>query len=350
MSNWRHPGIAAALVAAVLFGAGTPFAKLLLDSTNPWILAGLLYLGSGVGLMLVRAVRRARRADIATEDIKWLVAAVLSGGMLAPVFLMWGLAGSSASSASLLLNAEGVFTALIAWFVVRENFDRRVAIGMVCIVAGAIVLACPGGATLGADEPPGLPALAILGACLAWALDNNFTRKIALSDATFIAMIKGVTAGATNIAIALTLGAQIPTLNISLAAALLGFLSYGISLVLFVIALRHVGTARSAAYFSIAPFVGALIAVVLGDVITVPLILAGLLMGVGVWLHVTEQHVHQHSHEPLEHTHVHAHDEHHQHMHEFPVEPGVRHSHSHRHEALTHSHAHFPDAHHTHRH
>lgn len=343
--SWRHPGVLAAVAAAILFGIGTPSAKLLLGSVSPWLLAGLLYLGSGVGLAVVRRVRRAPRITLAPGHARWLAAAILAGGVVAPVLLMWGLARLPASSASLLLNAESVFTALLAWFVFRENFDARIALGMVAIVAGTIVLSWPADATFGAT----LPAVAVLGACLLWGLDNNLTRKVSLSDATFIAMLKGLSAGLVNITIAVALGARFPATEAVLAAAALGFCSYGLSLVLFVVALRHLGTARTAAYFSTAPFVGAALAVpLLGESVTIAFAVAAALMAAGVWLHLTEHHEHMHVHEPLEHEHEHVHDEHHQHRHPGPVtEP---HSHRHRHERLRHSHAHFPDAHHRHEH
>lgn len=351
MNSWRHPGIMAALGAALLFGAGIPIAKLLLDAMSPWLLAGLLYLGAGVGLAILRWRRNATPIRFERGDIGWLVGAVLSGGIAGPVLLMWGLAGTHASTASLLLNAEGVLTALIAWFVFREHFDRRIALGMLCIVAGAVVLAWPQGAASKEGSGSLLPALGIIGACLAWAIDNNLTRKVSLADATFIAMVKGFAAGATNVAIALAAGAVMPPPLVGLAAGLLGFLSYGMSLVLFVIALRHVGTARTGAYFSIAPFAGALMAVsLLAEPVSIALVLAGLLMGIGVWLHLTEQHIHEHTHEELEHEHEHEHDAHHQHEHDEPVPLGVRHKHRHRHAAITHLHAHFPDEHHRHEH
>jgi len=350
MRSWQHPGIVAGLGAALLFGAGTPLAKLMLDSVGPWLLAGILYLGSGVGLAVLRLAGRAAPVRLAAKDMGWLAGAIVSGGVVGPVLLMWGLAGTHASTASLLLNAEGVLTALIAWFVFRENFDRRIAFGMACIIAGAVVLAWPKG---GPVEEGGtlLAALAIAGACLAWAIDNNLTRKVSLTDATFIAMVKGLTAGVTNVVIALALGAAVPGLWPALAGATVGFLSYGVSLALFVIALRHLGTARTGAYFSTAPFVGALIAVsFLGESVSVSLALAALLMGLGVWLHITERHEHEHTHEAMAHEHEHEHDEHHQHPHDEPVAPGTRHSHWHRHEAMTHSHPHYPDAHHRHSH
>ena len=340
-------GVAAALAAALLFGAGTPFAKLLLAHTGPWLLAAMLYLGSGIGLWAWRRLRGAAAVQPSRSEWGWLAAATLCGGVVGPVLLMSGLAGLPATSASLLLNAEGVLTALLAWFVFKENFDRRIALGMLAIVAGALVLSWPGDMTLAA----GWPALAVLGACLAWAIDNNLTRKVSLTDASFIAMLKGLAAGATNLALALWLGATLPSAGTALAAALLGLLSYGASLVLFVIALRHLGTARTGAYFSVAPFFGALLAVVLlGEPVTLPLLIAGALMALGVWLHLTEQHAHDHVHTTLEHAHEHRHDEHHQHAHERSVEPNTRHSHAHRHLPMRHSHGHFPDGHHRHEH
>ncbi|HUS24270.1 MAG TPA: DMT family transporter [Candidatus Binatia bacterium] len=345
--SFFRPGIAAALGAALLFGAGTPLAKTLLDSMAPWLLAALLYLGSGLGLLAWRALRRAPRAPLPRGDAPWLAGAVLAGGVIAPVLLMYGLGGMPASGASLLLNVEGLFTAMIAWFAFRENFDRRIALGMLAIVAGAVVLGWP------SQMQPGAlwPALAVLGACLAWGVDNNLTRRVSLNDATWIAAVKGLSAGGVNLAIALALGATLPRLPEIAGALAIGLFSYGISLTLFVLALRQLGSARTGAYFSVAPFFGALIAIVLlGEPASARLAVSGALMALGVWLHLTERHSHEHLHEPLEHEHEHEHDEHHRHEHDPPVPPGVRHTHRHRHERLTHAHPHFPDAHHRHPH
>ncbi|MDP2792972.1 MAG: DMT family transporter [Sulfurisoma sp.] len=345
--GYRSPGIVAALAAAVLFGAGTPLAKLLLGSVSPWLMAGLLYLGAGLGLTLLRFFRRAAPVRLAREEWGWLAAAIVAGGIVAPVLLMFGLANMPASGASLLLNAEGVFTALLAWFAFRENFDRRIALGMVAIVAGAALLAWPGEASFGTAWP----ALAVLGACFAWALDNNLTRKVALADATWIAACKGWSAGSVNLAIAAATLDRWPPWQPMLAATALGWVAYGLSLALFVIGLRHLGSARTGAYFSVAPFVGALLALpLLGEAVTSRLLVAGGLMALGVWLHLTERHEHEHGHEPLDHIHEHEHDAHHRHAHDSPVTPGTRHSHPHRHETLTHAHPHFPDAHHRHGH
>lgn len=346
-SNLRQPGVAAALGAALLFGAGTPLAKVLLASVDPWFMAGLLYLGSGLGLFAWRAVRRAPRARLPAGDWPWLAGAIASGGIVAPVLLMYGLSGMPASGASLLLNAEGAFTALLAWFAFKENFDRRIALGMLAIVAGAVVLSWPGEARFG----DAWPALAVLGACLAWAIDNNLTRRVSLGDASRIAALKGLCAGVANLALAFALGSRLPPVAAAGGALLIGLLSYGVSLTLFVLALRHLGTARTGAYFSVAPFFGALIAIAfLGEPLGARLAVAGALMAFGVWLHLTERHGHEHTHEPLEHEHAHEHDAHHRHEHDEPVAPGTRHTHRHTHEGLTHTHPHFPDAHHRHDH
>nr|WP_198982440.1 DMT family transporter [Herbaspirillum sp. ASV7] len=343
----RHPGVRAALLSALLFGAATPLAKPLLTGNSPWVIAALLYLGSGSGLFIFRRLTRAQAVHLPRAEAGWFSAAVLAGGVVAPVLLMLGLRAAPASSAALLLNAEGVLTALLAWFAFRENVDRRVALGMAAIVAGAVVLAWPRQVD-GADL---LPTLCILGACLAWAIDNNLTRKVSLSDGSWIASVKGLVAGSTNLVLALALGAHLPPLPVMAATAVLGFLAYGVSLSLFVVALRHLGTARSGAYFSAAPFLGALLALLMGEAVSEQLVIAGLLMGLGIWLHLTETHSHEHLHDEIEHEHAHRHDDlHHTHEHGQEVAPGVVHSHRHRHAATRHAHAHFPDSHHQHSH
>ncbi|RIX47578.1 MAG: DMT family transporter [Rhodocyclales bacterium GT-UBC] len=341
-SSAFNPGVVAALVAALLFGASAPIAKWLLQDASPWVLAGLLYLGSGIGLSLYRLVSHAQPVSLQRGETGWFAGAVLSGGVIGPVLLMYGLTGMPASGAALLLNAEGVLTALLAWVVFKENFDRRIGLGMLTIAGGAVVLSWPGEARFAGAWP----ALAILGACLCWAIDNNLTRKVSLADATWIAAIKGSVAGSVNLMLALLLGGEMPNWWSIQAALVVGLLAYGVSLVLFVIGMRHLGTARAGAYFSVAPFFGAVLAVLSGESVTLPLLVAGALMALGIWLHLTERHEHQHAHAAMEHTHEHVHDEHHQHTHDMPVPPGTKHTHAHRHEPMVHVHAHFPDAHH----
>ena len=344
-------GVLSALAAAALFGASTPFAKLLLGELPPVALAGLLYLGSGVGLsawwLFARIRRRPAEAGLKRADLPWLAGAVASGGVVGPALLMLGLARTPASSAALLLNLEGVLTALLAWFVFKENFDRRIALGMAAISAGGVVLSWGGTPEAGVPWGP----LAVAGACLAWAIDNNLTRKVSASDPVQIAAVKGLVAGVVNLAAGVAIGFPAPTLPLVVAAGAVGFVGYGASLVCFVLALRHLGTARTGAYFSLAPFVGAgLSLVVLSEGVTGSLALAAALMGLGLYLHLTERHDHVHAHEPLDHDHLHSHDEHHRHAHAPGDPPGEPHSHPHRHEAMTHAHPHYPDIHHRHGH
>jgi drug/metabolite transporter (DMT)-like permease len=344
-------GILAALGAAVLFGLSTPIAKTLIGELSPLLLAGLLYSGSGVGLSILLAVRAIGlgRANIVRPrgaDVIWLVGAIAFGGAIGPYLLMYGLQMTDSASASLILNLEGVLTALLAWFAFKENFDRRIATGMALIVAGGVVLST--GSALRSSGIIG--PLAIAGACLAWAIDNNLTRKVSINDAMLIACIKGLVAGPISVALALEYGAHIPGGSLLLRAGLLGFIGYGLSLTLFVLALRNLGTARTGAYFSLAPFIGAALAVALGAPLALTLILAALLMGAGVWLHLTESHGHRHRHEALIHEHAHLHDVHHQHSHDSNWGGQEPHSHAHTHEPIEHTHVHYPDVHHRHPH
>jgi len=346
------PTAALALISAALFGASTPLAKLLLGAgASPGLLAGLLYLGSGLGLSLfigLKAVSGVRRSEapLRGADWPWLVLTIVSGGVIGPLLLMIGLAQTSPASTSLLLNAESLFTMAIAWIVFRENVDRRLLVGAFAILAGAAVLSWTSGPTAGGSGP-----FWVLGACLAWAVDNNLTRKLSAADPLQITAIKGVVAGAVNLTIALASGAALPSAAVLGVAACVGFLGYGVSLVLFVLSLRDLGAARTGAYFSTAPFLGALLSLALfHDPVSLKLISAAILMGIGVYLHLSEQHVHEHEHEPMEHEHRHVHDAHHQHDHGPDDPPGEPHVHRHKHGGLRHGHAHYPDLHHRHDH
>lgn len=343
--------VGTALAAALLFGASTPFAKQLVGDIEPVMLAGLLYLGSGVGLWAFRLVK-SRRFDIphlAGAEWLWLACAIVTGGILGPVLLMIGLTHTSASQASLLLNLEAVLTAVLAWVVFHENADRRIVIGMCLIVAGGLLLAFPQGGGIASGGTLG--NLAVAAACLCWALDNNLTRKVSAIDALFLAGTKGLVAGVTNTAIALALGYSLPAWPSVAESMGVGLAGYGVSLVFFVLALRGLGSARTGAYFSTAPFVGAVIAIVgYGETTSAAFWAAALLMAAGVWLHLTERHSHMHTHEPLLHSHPHVHDEHHQHQHDFPWDGVEPHTHLHEHTPITHHHPHYPDIHHQHRH
>ena len=342
----KNIGVLSALSAAFLFGISTPLAKLLLVDINPLLLAALLYLGSGIGLSIYRFISKAPPINISKNEIPWFVGAVISGGIIAPVLLMFGLMHLPATNVSLLLNMEAVLTAILAWCVFKENVDKRIFIGMVAIVLGAVVLSWSNDFSFSNTSASWL----VLAACLAWAIDNNLTRKVSLTDATWIASIKGLSAGVVNLLLALYMNVSFPPILNSMGAMLVGFFAYGISLTLFVVGLRHLGTARTGAYFSIAPFIGTFIAVLFGEPITLSLLISGILMAFGVWLHLTEKHEHEHIHSAMYHDHEHIHDEHHQHDHDEPIANGVRHRHFHKHEVMKHKHAHYPDIHHQHDH
>jgi drug/metabolite transporter (DMT)-like permease len=325
----------------------------LLGNISPWALASLLYLGSGIGLGVIALIRKkdgSSEAQLSRSDIPWLIGTVVFGGVLGPILLLLGLTSTDAASASLLLNLEAVFTLLLAWIVFKEHVAARLFMGAVAIVAGALLLSWQGQA---GSINRGIILIAL--ACMSWGIDNNLTRKISAVDPFVLASIKGVVAGSVNGVLAYGMGATMPGLAPIAGAMALGFVSYGLGLVLFILALRHLGTARAGAYYGTAPFIGALAAtILLGDNLTPTLVIAGLLMAFGAWLHLSERHAHDHVHEVLDHAHRHIHDEHHTHDHG-PDDPplknsGEPHSHVHKHYPLRHAHAHWPDLHHRHRH
>ena len=346
----QRTGIGRALLAAVLFGLSTPLAKGLLTGTSPQLIAGLLYLGSGLGLgalWVLHGWRTRREAPLTRRDAPWLAGAIAAGGVLGPLLLLTGLARTPASSASLLLNLEGVFTALIAWIVFRENVDRRIALGMSVIVLGGVLLSWQGQLAWGSLIGP----LAIVGATLAWGIDNNLTQRVSASNPVQITALKGLVAGSVNTGIALWAGSAWPAVLHIVGALALGLVSYGVSLVLYVRALRDLGAARTGAYFALAPFIGAAVSLMLWREPLTPVFLAAAaLMALGLWLHLSERHEHWHVHEPVTHTHAHVHDAHHQHTHPPGTPPGEPHTHEHTHARLEHSHPHYPDIHHRHGH
>jgi len=341
-----------ALAAAALFGASTPLAKLLLQGVSPLMLAGLLYLGSGIGLLMIRLVsglvtpRNHGEPGIQRRDYPWLAAAVLLGGVCAPVLLMWGLNGSTAAGASLLLNLEGVFTALVAAALFREAVGLRVWLATFIMLAGALLLSYDPALAMRLSPH----SLAVAAACLLWACDNNLTRKISANDPMTIAIVKGMVAGVVNIGLAWAVEPATPAATVIAGAMLLGLFSYGISLVMFIYALRHLGSARASAHFSTAPFMGATISILLlNDPGSIAFVFAVILMICATWLVLTEHHQHQHTHSQMAHTHGHSHDEHHQHPHD-GSEGAEPHAHAHTHSSLTHAHPHLPDIHHRHEH
>lgn len=337
-----------ALIAALAFGLSAPLAKRLLDVVPPLFLAGVLYLGAGTFLGVARLVWRRRPVTgrpLTSRD-RWILAGVvLAGGLLAPPLLLWGLQRSSAMTTALLLNLEVVFTVLLAGIVFKEHLGARVAV--------AAILMASGGAILG--WTPGDPAMAagagaVAAACLLWALDNNLTRLIAEADPLLIVEAKGLVAGTVNLVLALASGQSPPSPATIAFGLALGAVSYGTSIVLFILAMRELGAARAGAYFATAPFFGAAGGLLLlGESPSARLVSAAALMGVATWLLVHERHLHRHFHPTGTHVHVHVHDSHHQHAHEGWEGPEP-HSHPHSTGPLEHEHPHTPDSHHDHGH
>jgi drug/metabolite transporter (DMT)-like permease len=351
-TTYPNVGYLYAIVSAVLFGSSTPAAKYLINEISPLLLAGLLYLGAGLGLSIILIRQQfisktLREPSLLPRDYKLLASATLFGGILGPALLMFGLIKTQAATASLLLNLESLFTALIAWIFIKEHTDKRLIFGMLLILIGSIILVWQRHLIFSNLIGPSL----IAGACIAWAIDNNVTRKISAADPLKIVLIKSLVAGSFNVTLALLLGATLANkLSILSLSAVIGFLGYGLSIIYFILALRYIGTARTSAYFSIAPFVGASFSIFfLGESLSLQLIMAGILMGLGIWLHLTERHLHKHRHEFFIHEHMHYHDEHHQHEH-LTSDLKESHSHLHIHAPLLHSHPHYPDIHHRHKH
>lgn len=341
------------LLAALLFGLSAPLSKLLLGEVAPIPLAGLLYLGSGLGALTWLLLQRRQTTDLEGHlrrgDIPWLVGALLVGGVAAPITLMISLQATPAATASLLLNFEGVATTLIAALAFREAIGRRVwgAIGLITLAS--IILSWESSGQWGLA--PG--ALGIVGACTLWGLDNNFTRNISAKNPLTIVAWKGLGAGAFSVLLALVLRQPFPGIAVAAKALLLGSVSYGLSIMLFILALRDLGAARTSALFSTAPFIGMALAFVLfRDPLTAPFLLALPVMGAGALLLVGEAHQHEHLHAQLAHEHRHRHDDaHHTHPHA-PGEVPARgwHSHAHTHTPQAHVHPHTPDLHHRHEH
>ena len=345
-SHRKRSGAALGLASAALFGASTPVAKLLVPGTGPLMLAGLLYAGAGLGLVLAGVLRRrGAESPIQRGDLPALAAAVVSGGVVGPLLLVLGLARLSGLTASLLLNLEAPCTIAIAVLFLGERLSRTEALGAGGIVLGAAALSWAPGPV--AVDPVG--AACVAGACVAWAVDSNLNQRLAIRDPVAVARAKALVAGPFNVLLGLAVGERLPSAGHVAAALVTGSLGYGASVVLFLLAVRSLGAARQAAYFATAPFVGAVLAVPLLGERPLPIHLgAAALMALGTIGVARARHAHPHVHEPLDHEHAHVHDAHHGHAHEGPVtEP---HSHPHRHDRLEHEHAHLPDLHHRHGH
>ncbi|MBI5491547.1 MAG: DMT family transporter [Deltaproteobacteria bacterium] len=345
-------GALAALLAAFFFGMSAPASKLLLAEAGPVMLAGLFYLGSFAGLFAFTSVKRLFWGRLPGEsalkgrDYFYLAGSIVSGGVAAPLFMLYGLSSTAGSTASLLLNVEGVLTVLIAMLIFREQVGGKVWLAaLTMLLASSVLTYSPGSRGLYIEKG----GLLVLAAALMWAIDNNLTRELSHRDPVVIAKYKGFSSGVVNLFAAYLLGESLPAHTYLGGALILGALAYGTSLVLFIYALRHLGASRTSTYFGATPFIGMFLSIIiLGESFTLRLAAASVLMLASIWLILREYHGHEHTHEAFCHEHRHTHDEHHDHEHEGDFfDP---HCHEHEHETLTHSHAHAPDIHHFHRH
>lgn len=354
MSDSRVRPYAAALLAAVLFGASFPLSKLLLKELQPVGLAGVLYLAGGLGIGVLRLLLAGRsagrgEASLRKSDLGWMAGVVLSGGVAGPILLLLGLSRTSAHVSALLANTETVFTAGLAVLFFGDYLLRREALGAAAILVGATVVAWAGAGPGGASS--WLGPILLVGAGLAWGLDNNFSQRISARDPLQIAALKGIIAGAVNLGLAVVVEGR-PQLSPTAlgAAAAVGVVCFGLSIVLFMGALRHLGAARTSTLFATAPgFSMALSWALLREVPGLASLAGAALMIPGAWLLIRSEHAHRHVHEPMEHDHRHVHDEHHRHEHRGDEGPEP-HSHPHRHEQQEHEHPHVADLHHRHRH
>lgn len=334
-----------ALLAALFFGASAPLSKLLLGEVPPVLMAAFLYLGSGTGISIVKLTQRItsgqKEAGIRQPDVKWLAGAIIAGGILAPILLMVSLQNTPASTASLLLNFEGVATTLIALFFFRESISRRAFSAIFIITLASIFISTD----FSSGFSLSLGALGVILACVLWGVDNNFIRNISAKDPLTIVAWKGLVAGTFSLLLGTLLGQQIPAPGIVLRILLLGFVSYGLSTMLFIYSMRGLGASRTSALYGTAPLAGVLLSVVIfRDPLTPLFILAAVLMAVGAYLLANEEHAHFHIHMPVVHEHRHSHDEFHAHG-----EADVIHSHEHEHPFTKHEHGHMPDIHHRHK-
>lgn len=335
-----------ALLAAALFGISTPLVQRFGAGLGPFSTAALLYAGAAAVGVLSRQ-RVEREARLARSDLPRLLLMAAFGAVLGPVALAWGLQRTSGTGASLMLTLEALFTALLARWLYQETMDRRVWAAMLFLLAGGAVLVLDQGRTGGSQL---LGLLAVLLATAAWGADNTLSRALAERDPSQVVWGKAALGASATAVLALLFGEPLPAFDTAFALFVVGATGYGLSLRFYLLAQRAFGAARTGSVFAFAPFIGAGLAIALGDRGGSWVMAAGgVLMILGVVLHLAESHGHEHEHEALAHEHAHRHDDgHHNHWHE--VMPAGSHSHRHVHEPLRHVHPHVPDAHHRHEH
>jgi drug/metabolite transporter (DMT)-like permease len=338
-------GTVLALVSALAFGVATPLVQRFGHGVGSFATAALLYTGAAVVGLVSQSKDEAklRRAHLGR-----IVAVAVLGAGLAPAALAWGLARTSGTAASLMLNLEAVFTLVLARLFYKEHVGRRVAAAAALLVAGGGLLVFDRG------ESPGgvthvIGLVAVAGAALGWAMDNTVAKPLSALDPAAVVAAKGALGAMLSSCAALALGETWPATLPMLGLVVVGATGYGLSLRLYLKAQRALGAGRTASVFASAPFCGALLAWALGEPAGIYAVAAGAIMIVGLVLHVTERHEHRHAHEPIEHEHAHRHDDgHHTHAHD-PMPEG-EHTHVHRHGEMEHTHPHVPDLHHGHRH
>lgn len=340
-------GLALALLSAMLFGASTPASKWLLGTLEPFQLAGLLYLGAAAGMAPVVGAQRRRAAPVTPgpATARLLAGAVIAGGVLGPVLLLFGLRLAGAASVALLLNLEMAATAVLGVLLFREPLGTRGWLGVGGIVAAGSLLGAQGG------WPGLLAALLVAAACTCWGLDNHLTALIDGITPARSTLVKGIVAGSINLAIGLGIAPFVASPTTVAAALVVGALSYGTSIALYIAAAHELGATRAQAVFATAPFAGAALAfAALGEPLGLTHVAAACLLAASIPALMSSRHAHAHVHEPLVHVHRHRHDDgHHDHGHP-GGDPSARHSHAHRHQRLVHSHPHWPDVHHRHAH
>ena len=335
-----------ALLAAALFGLSTPFVQAWGQGVGPFTTAALLYAGAALIAVFLRKPKD-REAQLQPGDAGRLLAMALFGAVIGPVALVWGLQRTSGVSASLMLTLEAVVTALLAWRLYGETVDKRVVLAMGTLLVGGVVLALDQGFQ-GGVQLMGL--LAVMAATVAWGIDNTLSRGVADRDPGQVVLVKAVLGLSATGWLAWWRAEPLPAELPMVMLLLIGASGYGLSLRFYLLAQRAFGAARTGSVFAFAPFIGAVAAFALGETTVSPyLALGGLLMLMGVLLHLAESHAHEHGHEWLEHEHAHRHDDGH-HTHSHTSMPSGPHSHWHRHDPLTHTHAHVPDIHHGHTH
>ncbi len=344
-------GALLALLAALLFGASTPLVQRFGAGVGAFGTAALLYAGAAaVGVLMRRPP--SREARLVAGDAPRLLAMAAFGAVLGPVLLAWGLQRTSATGASLMLSLEALFTTLLAWRIYRESIDARVAGAMALLLAGAMLLVFDRSRADAATQLPGL--LAVLLATLFWGIDNTLSRALAERDPAQVVLAKSALGALATTLLALALREPLPSAAAMLALFAVGATGYGLSLRFYLLAQRAFGAARTGSVFAFAPFIGAALALALGErALSWPMAAGGALMLAGVALHLAESHRHVHRHDALEHEHAHRHDDgHHTHAHDAAsaATAAGTHSHPHRHVPHEHAHPHVPDAHHAHRH